>query len=61
MPLFRYTYGDGTTQEGDALVNPDLIFELVFIRDNARFTADRIRPHQAHPIHEAMMRHCHAT
>jgi len=56
MPLFRYTYGDGTTQEGDALVNPDLIFELVFIRDNARFTADRIRPHQAHPIHEAMMK-----
>jgi hypothetical protein len=56
MPLFQYTYGDGTKNEGDVLENPDLIFELIFLRDDKRFTADRIRPHQAHPIHEAMMK-----
>lgn len=56
MPLFQYTYGDGTKKEGDVLENPDLIFELIFLRDAGRFTADRIRPHQAHPIHEAMMK-----
>ena len=56
MALFQYTYTDGTTVTSDSIVNADHIFELIFLRDTARFAKDKIRPHQSHPIHEATMK-----
>jgi len=55
MSLFQYTYTDGTTVTGDTLREPERIFELIFLRDPARFEADGVRRHLGHPLHEAAM------
>lgn len=54
MSLFEYTYTNGTTVSRDILEDPENIAELIFVRNKDRFAADKIRPHESHPVHEAV-------